>query len=206
MGLLLLAVLALLLPRLIGFIPSSDEINTVFVRNATFANKDFKVAHAEIPGEQVDQEKEVFPVYMHRIAEGSGTIIAYRWFNEGSRGALDDEIYAKLTVYLPSVEVGRYEFSKSPGLRGYYSREASAWRRSGCGGEIERGYIEILQVEKSVIKADVHTDVHCQRSHEMPSDEIEIDFQYSFTELSFEKVTPWIGKQGGHYYSESYPR
>ena len=82
-------------------------------------------------------------VAAHRINEGEGAVLAYRWFSPGNPVVFDDEQYSKLTIWLPHgipSERGDMTLSGDSAV-GIYSQGNSPWPWELCFGYVEGGLL-----------------------------------------------------------------
>lgn len=111
--------------------------------------------------EQVRNKTATFPEFgfsYHAIKPGAGTIIAIRSFYD-ELIVMDEERYAKITIWLPEYKDGTYNLSDSE-LVAYYSKGGSAWPRNDCSQLIKSGS---LTIKDQVVS--IQTQFLCTRQH-----------------------------------------
>lgn len=88
------------------------------------------------------QEWKRFSVRGHRIMDGAGTVLAYRWYSPDSRSIIDDEDFEKLSIFLPgnlTGQAGTISLADSAVAVAAYTRGGSAWPTAACYGYPEAG-------------------------------------------------------------------
>jgi len=79
-----------------------------------------------------------YNVYSHRLVEGSGIIIGYREYSNGSFFRIDDEYFSKLTIWIPELPKEfpeTYNFSDVNSIKAIYTKGGSAWPGSASRRE-----------------------------------------------------------------------
>lgn len=159
-----------------------------------------------------EHEQRGLGVAGHRIVEGEGLVLAYRWYSPGFVFLIDDERYRKLTVWFPSGLEGRSGAVRlgSGDVVAVYSEGASAWPHRYCYGYLESGTIRYARRGDDHIDADI--DASAVLLWPFPggrgycAGERETAERYPFKKLSGSRLTPWLGRPrpGDHVYRETY--
>lgn len=203
-GIVLIAVLAL------GY-TAVDKSDSFFVQQAELKDSHlFEHERARMEaGEEIEFDEILYRVIGHQLKKGSGTILGYRWYSNGSAGIIDDELYRKLTVWIPerfANKPGLLQINSDTGIVAIYSSGASAWPRSGCHGQIQSGSLH-LEWGARQLKAKIE-GVISYISDPLWKDQActppVIQEEYTFDRLEFEELTPWLGLPGKHIYDETY--
>lgn len=116
---------------------------------------------------------------------------------------LDDEIFKKITIWIPELKEGTYPFAEGK-IVAYFTKGGSAWPETSCGGVILNGILEIYEVTNGAAKIRISSNVNCTHKNGRGQQQVEIDETYKLSNLDFEDISPWIGKKGDHVYRETY--
>ena len=91
----------------------------------------------------------------HRIMDGAGTVLAYRWYSPDS-WSIDDEDFEKLSIFLPgnlTGQAGTISLADSAVAVVAYTQGGSAWPTAACYGYPEAGtlrYCSVPQFDEAV--------------------------------------------------------
>lgn len=149
-----------------------------------------------------------YNVYSHRLVEGSGIIIGYREYSNGSFFRIDDEYFSKLTIWIPELPKEfpeTYNFSDVNSIKAIYTKGGSAWPGSACAGYITSG---TLRLEKMGSKysaetiGSVNVSGSIISSNKCKPRNIHLNFNYD--QIQYSELTPWLGLEGNHPYQETY--
>ena len=155
-------------------------------------------------------EDKEFVVTGHRIATGTGTVLAFRGFAPGPPFLVDQAGFQKITIYLPSValkEGSEVHISDSGGAMAFYSTSSSNFPGSGgCFGYASTGSIAVISVSDPEITAKV--DLLFRLSGPLGTalsdcDDKRIQATYTARKLQVQELTPWQGAAGKHIYDET---
>lgn len=182
----------------------THKLDTFLIKGATFQYKNFQNLR-----ETFDNCKDIcsgplFQVQLHRLALGSGVIFAIREYNAGTI-AIDDEGFKKITIWIPELKLGTYKFNENY-IKGYFTAGGSAWPDNSCGSEIKEGALNILKIEGDNTQIQIRAKFVCRSKNGRSEKEISLDNKYDLTELGFNDISPWIGKNSDSIYEETYRR
>ncbi|MFV3409272.1 hypothetical protein ACNH6C_11730 [Bdellovibrio bacteriovorus] len=185
------------LPLLIGLIDFGPTIQSYRIDNAEFESTMFSDLATRQQIAEGDPRPQ-FPVSYHAIKPGKGSILAIRSYHDPSTAALDDEIFWKLTIWMPTYKEGIYDLTADKEFVIFYTRGGSAWPSSMCAHIITSG---ILRLKTNEISID--TKLPCKINKK----EIYLNASWRTTTLKIEDLDYWIGKKGApELYSETYYR
>ena len=91
-------------------------------------------------------------VFVHRIKQGKGCIVAYRWFSSGKVLAMDDERFEKLTIWLSNDDLQdnmKLNLADHSRVIAVYTAGNSAWYQLACSGYITSGELDIKRSASS---------------------------------------------------------
>ena len=141
----------------------------------------------------------------HRIAKGSGTVLAYR--EHTSFSEFEDEdvnaIFEKLTVFLPSTpldEHGVLKLVENPEIIVFWSRGAAKFNtNSVCAGYAESGEIEYRRHRgRMQIKLDFNIrPVGADQFDERKCKSFRFLHESDYWESTVYRLTPWEGGGSG---------
>src|SRR3989442_7180385 len=92
----------------------------------------------------IDRHRFGFDV--HRLKRGKGAIFGYRFYSNGSVMVIDDELYRKVTVWLPAgapKSQTELDLADRASAVVMFSRGASAWPRNDCSGYVSSGSLRV---------------------------------------------------------------
>lgn len=155
-------------------------------------------------------DRESFGFAAHRLAPGRGVVFGHRFYSNGSVLAIDDEVYRKVTVWLPSgapQSPREFDLGNRASVVAMFSRGASAWPEGDCSGYISSGTVRVEPSSRGYwVSVDGELEPrgnrevgkHCRPQH--------VHVEWKASELSFGDLTPWLGAgaPGAHPYSETY--
>ncbi|MCB1592191.1 MAG: hypothetical protein KDI90_07045 [Alphaproteobacteria bacterium] len=194
-------------------------IDVFYVENATFRTElDEMIKNMNLP--HPDDLQYPFPSYalnQHQIAEGSGTIIAYRAFYEGGAHTIDDEGYKKVTIFIPGLlkmEENERVFN-SADFQAFYSSGASS--RGGVSiGFVKNGTIKVLRNKDGKINISVDLVFYEIDPYEVVwedvSDEKKPTVSFTYEGLAvkqtYDELDVWEGRpeEGNAYFMQGYRR
>lgn len=154
-----------------------------------------------------------FVVTGHRIAQGRGTVLAFRSYDPGNPLIADQAGFFKITVYVPTTSLkGGQEFPV-PGPDGalaFYSTGSSNFPGSGgCFGYASEGSMRVLETSATTVtvKADLHFRLSGPAGTAL-SDcaDKRIEATYKAQARRVEELTPWQGAAGQNIYEETIAR
>jgi hypothetical protein len=201
-----IGVLALLAAGLVSY-ATTDKRDGFVLQNAELSAPGYLQRLASLNPDTQSRNGEEFPVYVHRLKRGSGTIFGYRAYSPGKFSAIDDETYRKITVWIAgAIPTSPIEIPVGDDARSrlVFSDGASAWSRSGCSGngtsgtirvQPHRGYFTIT------ISADITPVGNAVVNRCVPE---RVDVTFKAKEMAFKDLTPWLGIEGQHPYHETY--
>ncbi|WP_413942719.1 hypothetical protein [Bdellovibrio sp. HCB-162] len=185
------------LPFMIGFIDFGPTVDAYRINNAEFEETTFNELATRQQVSDGEATRPQFPVTYHAIKAGKGTVLAVRSFHDPSIG-FDDEVFWKLTIWMPSYKEGVYDLTKQNDIIVFFTRGGSAWPDKMCAGELKLG---TLTVEQNRIS--VNSTLHCEKRNK----DFEVKGSWKLSELDVKNLDYWIGKKGASYtYEETYYR
>jgi hypothetical protein len=184
---------------LLAVVSGCSRTDTFYLGNADLADPLYL---QKLGTRQEHPDREPLGLYAHRLTSGSGLVLAYRWYSPGSIVAIDDEVFEKLTVWVPDGDLAMTREFEVPtaDVSVVFARGGSAWPRAACSGWMKSGSVRLepkgaeilVQVSGALIVA----------SGKCPP---EISFAFHTRALGgFDRLTPWLGAEGDHPYRESY--
>ncbi len=141
----------------------------------------------------------------HRVADGTGLVLATRCYDEGEWGTDDDEVFDKLTVFVPRPPTltGDWTVLGWQDCRIFYSWGGSAWPDGAAHGRATGGEVR-LRREGQAIRVVAELTMTVQ-GH------MEDEFSYALRIESLlqrklvSDLLAWEGREGDHVYAETYP-
>lgn len=184
-------------------IPKTDSF---FVKDAQFFRVEFSdyLPENETRNLQTPLPKPLFQAQNHWISPGQGIVFGWRYFSNGSVLTPDDELYQKLTIWALELPDKKIAFGDKTKIIGYYSYGGSAWPRGGCGGEIVSGTLQTIDQSDSKVRLKILGVVNCIDARNNETEKTKLDKTITFKKIEYSAITPWLGKQGGHIYHETY--
>ena len=180
---------------------SIDRTDTFVLLDARFENPQFLG-----PLQERADRNEDFHVYAHRLSEGAGVIVGYRFYSNGTT-AIDDEHYRKATLWIPdppSQPSFDVPFGGNAKAVLVFSRGGSAWPEAGCSGY----GTGLARVERHGQRYKIHITASISpagRTVFPDACKLEaIDLAFEAYELRHSALTPWLGLRGKHPYDETY--
>lgn len=169
-----------------------------FIRDADLLDGRFLHTLEQAP-DRDDPLRNRFGFFVHQIVEGHGAVIGFRSFSEGDLATMDDEKYRKLTLWLPGglpEGSSRYDLRKVNEVVAVWSAGASAWPGNDCSGYISRGEL-YLSREGSRVHVSLDGWVELGGNSQLFDlcKPIHVEKVFSASELSYEKLTPWLGRR-----------
>lgn len=188
-----------------------DKIDTFYIRDAEFDNPNFLHDLQERLKKEGSRNAlyETPTVFMHRIKQGKGLIIGYRWYTSGST-AIDDESFKKITVWLPTSpheDVNIYDLSDRSKAVIAFTQGGSAWPDRACAGHLNRGEMQIVSHDDKysiAINGMLKQEALGTTLAKYPCDSKSISIDFPANEIAHDDLTSWLGKAGDHPYAESY--
>lgn len=183
-----------------------DKEDRFYLANAEPQDPDYLFA-LEADSEEASSDHERFGFAVHRLQGGRGGVLGYRFYSNGSILARDDELYRKVTVWLPSgLPQGSrsFDLADRASVVAMFSRGSSAWPRSDCSGYVSAGTVRVEPRDKAYwISVDGQLEPHGSGKRCRPQP---VKVEWEARELSFGEMTPWLGAAGpgAHPYSETY--
>ncbi|HIF51816.1 MAG TPA: hypothetical protein EYQ42_09880 [Thiotrichaceae bacterium] len=197
-----------------GFIAYAaiDKTDTFYLKNAQFNNPRYLV-DVEKELQKGDSSKILYEkpsVYAHRLKEGTGMVLGYRWYSNGSLLSIDDEGFEKLTIWLSANSIKQnktFQFENSEKVIAVYTHGGSAWPRNACAGYLSTGTVSIRPNGKSYrVEVDGQLEPQGARTLGNWCKLKPINKVFSAKEIKHEGLTSWLGKKGDHVYKETYRR
>jgi len=182
----------------------TDRKDAYLIKETVFQYKDFQKLRERFEDCQANCSEPAFQVQLHRLVPGAGFIFAIREYNEGTI-AIDDEGFKKLTIWMPSLQLGEHKFG-TDGIKGYFTAGGAAWPENSCGGEIKEGVLNIIKIESNRTEIEIIAKFICSRKNGKSEKEISLNNKYELSDLNYNEVSPWIGKESEHIYEETYRR
>lgn len=189
---------------------SMDKVDTFYVMGAQFKGYDYLTALDKRLANKGDRLglREEMNVYVHRISQGVGLVVGYRWYSNGDLMSIDDERFKKLTIWLsefPKEFPIKFNFSDEKKIKAAYTTGSSAWPRSACSGYIKSGTL-VMDGSGSLISVKINGNLIpvASRTHGNYCQEQDLDMEFSASEIEFSELTPWMGLAGDHPYAETY--
>lgn len=147
-------------------------------------------------------------VYIHRIKQGKGVVLAYRWYSNGDIFAIDDEKFEKITIWLSNAVLQnnmKVTFGDTSRIIGVYTKGSSAWPQAACSGYITSGE---LIINRSVSGYRVNISGQLLPTPSSISGKWcspqKIDKEFIAKKIEHVNITTWLGKPGKHPYDETY--
>ncbi|HQY69344.1 MAG TPA: hypothetical protein PLW13_02895 [Pseudomonadales bacterium] len=191
------------------FYAAIDRVDTFYVNDSDLHGYAFYLEGREASESYEDSRTKNLPVHAHRIYAGSGTVIGYRKFSNGSLLAVDDEGYEKLTLWLEEpIPEGEsiFDLASAETAIVAYAQGGSAWPMHGCFGLLKSGR---LQIKKIGTRAEIEVAgefVPSVRVEERDTSCVSTQLKYSFfaARIEFGELTPWLGMPSDSAYDETY--
>jgi len=152
-------------------------------------------------------DREQFGFNVHRLKSGHGLVLAHRVFLGGGT-AIDDELYAKLTIWMPAERAPgeQQTLQSSDTALIVYSSGASAWPRNDCSGNVN-GRITIVPQGRNLdvtVEGEFQPNKKMALSHDCKARPLSLTFRA--VPERFDQLTPWQGGIGAESpYDETYP-
>ncbi|MCH8219310.1 MAG: hypothetical protein IH892_21355 [Planctomycetes bacterium] len=153
-----------------------------------------------------------YHVEAHRVREGRGTVLGYRWWSEGSPVVIDDEKYRKVTIWhrdgLPDEGVVSLD---DEAMLALYSSGGSAWPEIGCYGRISTGTLRFRTYDEDHVLADLDVSLRPKETGRIDKEDngwcepVDLRLRLVLGRTEVEKLTPWEGSAADHIYGETYP-
>ncbi len=145
------------------------------------------------------------PLGAHRIKPGTGLVVGYRWYSEGDPGAIDDETYAKVTLWLPDGSLSSPEKVWIAICEG-----GSAWTELVILGPAKVQHLQMAAEAEGHLLADMDITwspaiLDLDRGKRKPLDVRDLKLRLVLEPLELSEVSPWLGSEGEYIYQESYP-
>ena len=187
---------------------SRDTVDAFVATHAQLASPDYQEAAPITPGTTIDPtEKRFFAVNTHRVQEGTGTVIGWRWFSNGNLSNDNDESYRKLSIYLPGdlPAVADVDLADPLAATTVYTQGGSAWPQSACWGRLAPGTLHVerdgnalsVRVKGTLgLSGRTQADTACEAET--------IDLAFTARETPVDELTPWLGAAGTRVSEETY--
>jgi hypothetical protein len=156
--------------------------------------------------------EDTFAVHAHRLKKGVGTIFGDRFYSNGNVLAIDDEIYEKLTVWVPSdvpMQPLSLELGDGSNAVVVYTRGGSAWPHHACAGLLQSGQLTVEPVHRVLFGTRWH--VHVTGSLRLRNTDLgsqacptTLDRQFEGAPIEYGSLTPWLGSMSDQPYRETY--
>lgn len=184
-----------------------DKEDSFYINDAELADSEYldKLGSRTRVESSVVQER--FHVHAHRIKLGQGVIFGHRFYSKGSLRLIDDEIYRKLTVWLPrsvatspdSVQIN----DDSGEALVIWSHGGSAWPNAGCAGVMTSGKV-LVEKLGSRYRVQVSGQLAPTLDLNAACSGERVDLAFVASEIEYSELTPWLGVAGEHPYDETY--
>lgn len=143
---------------------------------------------------------------VHRLKPGQGMVLGYRFYSNGHVMAIDDEIYRKLSVWLPAVPSSwpaTFDLADSGKAAVFYSRGGSAWPDNDCSARLSSGTVRVERRGDDYAVA-VHGQLVPSVNSAARCKPESVDREFVAHALRLEQLTPWLGAKGTHVVDETY--
>lgn len=192
------------------FYSKFDKTDTFFMENAQFSNYGLLKSINTKSYEPENLQERQYSVFVHRISKGKGTIFAFRRYSNGDVSAIDDEIYEKLTIWIPNKIKNLptiVSLNDSLNVKVAYSIGGSAWPKRGCSGYLKSGELS-LQNNGSRVEVRINGIMEAKGSEVFSSScqNRSININFISSRKDFSELNTWLGLKGEHVYSETYRR
>lgn len=188
-----------------------DKVDAFYVKNADFSNYEHlsNLDAKLISTDNNSESSEDLSVYVHRLSKSAGTVIAYRWYSNGNTLITDDELFEKLTIWIPSLPETypvTLDFSDTKSIKAVYTEGGSAWPSNACSGYLKSGRLTLskrnssidVSVEGIIFSAGSnHSKGYCKNKREL-------NIQFSLHKIDFSELTPWLGLKGDYQEQETF--
>jgi len=155
--------------------------------------------------QQARRDKGLYPVFAHRVVQGTGTIIGYRFFSMGEIDTIDDESYEKLTVWINGkLSLKSDTFTIGNNTKVISIKGGSAWPRRACAGNIEKG---VVTIKKKDFEIEVNVKGRFKPLNIISMsycDEKDVNKTFLAKSIEYENLSYKQGKPGNHVYDETY--
>jgi hypothetical protein len=209
----LVALLALSVSVITGILiyESIDKIDTFSLRNAELINPTFLYEldsifkthkHENSYKERIERQS----VYIHRIKEGTGLILAYRFYSNGKVSVMDDEFFEKLTIWISDSELkstSQLILSDRSKVLAVYTQGGSAWPEMVCSGYINSEDIKV-DFGGGGYKVALMGKLSPTGNRGNSCNPKIINKTFFAKNIEFKNLTTWLGKPGNHPYQETY--
>jgi hypothetical protein len=203
------SVTALAVVALVGLFAYAaiDKEDTFYLADAEPSDANY-LFNLDADPEKSSLDRERFGFAVHHVKRGRGVVFGYRFYSNGSVMTIDDELYRKVTVWLPSgapLIATEFNLADRASAVVMFSAGGSAWPRNDCSGYVSSG---ALRVEQRSARYAV--SVHGQLEPRDNSDvwrhctQQPVNLEFDAGQITFEQLTPWLGKAGSHPYDETY--
>ncbi|SOD50587.1 hypothetical protein SAMN06296416_101196 [Pseudoxanthomonas wuyuanensis] len=182
------------------------RVDGFFIQNAVFAVPAYLSKLDALPEKDAAPNRTSMGLFAHRLAAGTGTIFAYRFYSPGRLLTVDDEAFEKVTIWFdqPLPVTGTTPISDSVVV--VHTKGGSAWPQSACSGVMTSGSIQVspngdafdVSISGDLIQAGSRNPQWCNQQY--------LEISFKATEISLASLTPWLGRAGDHPYAESHPR
>jgi hypothetical protein len=188
---------------------SIDRTDTFYLKDAQLSDENYLIKLAE----KLDKEdylalRSEMNIHLHRLVKGKGVIYGYRWYSNGSVMAIDDEVFEKLTVWIPrdpSSYPINFDFRNQENVKALYITGSSAWPQSACSGYFTSGLLVLKKSgSKTLVSVKGVVTPADSRSNGDYCKEREVNIEFLASEIKFSQLTPWLGSEGQHLYDETY--
>ena len=142
----------------------------------------------------------------HRIMDGAGTVLAYRWYSPDSRSIIDDEDFEKLSIFVPgnlTGQAGTISLADSAVAVAAYTRGGSAWPTAACYGYPEAGTLRYRQWPFGRVRVEVTATIIATSGRSYCAGPFRKVLILRRRELA--SLSPWLGGcVADHVYAETY--
>ncbi len=191
--------------------PAWEAKDRIVVEGAEFADADLE-GMAKISDATNRDEKNFelykYNVYGHKLKPGKGVMLGFHFYSTGLKLVNDDELYEKVSVWIPELKPALYELSPTASVKAYYSKGGSAWPESGCSENVKSGTITIYEVHATSVLLEIRLRGKCVQEGRSVRGSLGGDEFHDFVlyrNRDFASLTPWLGGPGAkHPYQVTY--
>ena len=186
-----------------------DKEDTFYLVDAEPSDPDYLFTLDATPDEgSPDRKRLGFAV--HHLRRGKGVVFGYRFYSNGSVTAIDDEMYQKVTIWIPSgapTVATEFNLANRSNALVMSSTGGSAWPETDCSGYVSSGTLRVeprggrfaVSVDGQ-FEPETRSDVwrHCNPRP--------LSLRFDAVRITFGQLTPWLGNAGVSPYDETYRR
>jgi hypothetical protein len=184
----------------------SKRLDGFFIQNATLADLEYLNKLDALAKEEAAFNRASMGLFAHRLAAGTGTIFAYRFYSPGGLLTVDDETFEKVTIWFKQALPVTGTIPINGSVLVVHTKGGSAWPSSACSGLMTNGSIKISPVGDAFDVSVSGDLLQVGNRHPQWCTQQRLDVSFRAEEIPLTSVTPWLGRAGDHPYAESYPR